>query len=808
MEDGKLDVKVAFLGNPFEVYTYPLLHVNPDILAPEASEGKNITYHHGGGGKDVVIHLKNDLAGEGEPRYKDLPLHRILPPSTDSLVPLPLLKLELPRTLGPQGPKPRKRKNKPGKRTVDIDTDCDVVEIFMTSREWSIGDMQAMLPDLMGTLLTTPFEAWASNSITVNQSKAAVIPHGEGKSRLIGVKFDQVDLVVLQYPQPFMPTPDVIRVTFIENELAEPIMLHMQSFFTKDGCHCLTRCPKLDDILMPDYMRVHNLKHQDVWVRALRFNLMARQQYDLLAHRVDRGRLDLVLSIRARDAELESAIASTRESVERVAGDGAIGAAVDSFGRHVALAREIGALPAFIHSTRLSNESLGVDEDYAFLTIGGDIDVHFDIARLCDLAGVPAKEMMMRTEGRPFEDGLAGLRTHLKLMGYRCSATTTFVLIEPEGPESLPVAVPLYEADVLSGQYRSLPEGEREKLHEMVGGDLRAYLAHLYAGFPLEAGPYVLEITSSEEVDGKVCHKTRVAGRIDDALWDEVSRPARSFISAYRDIRRAFLELDRSYEEFVAKCAKENVERMASKRGDGDAILADAESAAVCLGMIFGRLLGPIASFLQVKADPEDLGEVPGVDPWQTRCFAILCQLAMYALNSRGVFSGVKGSIGVGEWLWCDKRRMLAWDGWSEGNRGFLESITGDHVDLERIAADAYSFAADFHDRVLSAKPGELVSICAAYCDVRDKYGIRGDMVVFRVHESAAMDDAIFADHIDLRYLQEAIDGFEAAQRRLASRQEDAGSDGPNDLVPVRFDVEDAEGLLNRSGGVNLPRFH
>ena len=566
-----------------------------------------------GGGKDVVIHLKNDLAGEGEPRYKDLPLHRILPPSTDSLVPLPLLKLELPRTLGPQGPKPRKRKNKPGKRTVDIDTDCDVVEIFMTSREWSIGDMQAMLPDLMGTLLTTPFEAWASNSITVNQSKAAVIPHGEGKSRLIGVKFDQVDLVVLQYPQPFMPTPDVIRVTFIENELAEPIMLHMQSFFTKDGCHCLTRCPKLDDILMPDYMRVHNLKHQDVWVRALRFNLMARQQYDLLAHRVDRGRLDLVLSIRARDAELESAIASTRKSVERVAGDGAIGAAVDSFGRHVALAREIGALPAFIHSTRLSNESLGVDEDYAFLTIGGDIDVHFDIARLCDLAGVPAKEMTMRTEGRPFEDGLAGLRTHLKLMGYRCSATTTFVLIEPEGPESLPVAVPLYEADVLSGQYRSLPEGEREKLHEMVGGDLRAYLAHLYAGFPLEAGPYVLEITSSEEVDGKVCHKTRVAGRIDDALWDEVSRPARSFISAYRDIRRAFLELDRSYEEFVAKCAKENVERMASKRGGRR---CDSRRCGICrrmLGHDLRQAAWPHRELLASEGRPRRLGR----DSWR-----------------------------------------------------------------------------------------------------------------------------------------------------------------------------------------------
>ena len=769
MEDSKLDVKVAFLGNPFVVYTYPLLHVNPDILVPEASEGKNITYHHGGGGKDVVIHLKNDSAGEGEPRYKDLPLRRILPPSADSLVPLPLLKLEFPRTLGSQGPKLRKRKNKPGKRTVDIDADCDVVEIFMTSREWGIGDMRAMFPDLVGLLLTTPFEAWASNDIVVNQSKAAVIPHGEGGSRLIEIKFDNVNLVVLQYPQPFMPLPDVIRATFIENELAEPIMLHMQSFFTQDGCHFMTRCSKLNDILMPDYMRVHNLKNQDAWVRALRLGTVARQQYDLLARRIDRGRLDLVLSIRARAAEIESAIASAQESVRRLAGDGAIGAAEDSFGRHVVFAREIGALPAFVHLTRLSNESVGVDEDYAFLTVGGDIDVHFDIARLCALAGVPAKATAMRTEGRPFEDGLAGLRTHLKLMGYRCSATATFVLLESEGSGGLPIAVPLYEAEGLSGRYRSLVEDERKKLRDTVGGDLRSYLAHLDTGFPLEAGLYVLEIMSSEEVDGKVCHKTRVAGRIDEVLWSEVSRPVHSFINAYRDIRRSFFELDRSYGEFVARCAKENVERMFLERGITDAVLADAESAAVRLGVVFGRLLGPVASFLQAKVDPEDLVEIPGVDPGRARCFAFLCQLAMCALNSRGVFSGVKGSIGVGEWLWCDKRRMLAWDGWSEGNLGFLESVSGDHVDLEHIADDAYSFAVDLHDRVLSAKLDEFVSVCTAYCDVRDKYRVKGDMVIFRVHENAAMDDAIFADHIDLALIQEAFDDFEAAQRRLMS---------------------------------------
>ena len=40
MENGKLDVKISFLAHPFEVYTYPLLHINPDILVPEASEGK------------------------------------------------------------------------------------------------------------------------------------------------------------------------------------------------------------------------------------------------------------------------------------------------------------------------------------------------------------------------------------------------------------------------------------------------------------------------------------------------------------------------------------------------------------------------------------------------------------------------------------------------------------------------------------------------------------------------------------------------------------------------------------------------
>ena len=766
MENGKLDVKVSFLSHPFVVYTYPLLHINPDILVPEASEGKNITYHHGSDGKDVVIHLKNELAGEGEPRYKSLPLHRILPPSTDTVVPLPLLKLELPQVLESQGPKSQKQKKRPGKQVVDIDADCDVVEIFMTSREWSINDMQSMLPDLMGVMLSTPFEAWASNVITVNQSKVAAIPHGEGKCRLIGVKFDNVDLVVLQYPQPFMPAPEVIRATFIENELAEPIMLHMQTSLTKDGNHCLTRCPKLDDILMPDFMRAINLKCQDVWARALRFGSVTSQKYELFTHRINQKRLDLVQSIRTREGELESAIIEVQKSFDSVAGDEDIRSAEDSFSRHMVLAQKTGALPAVIHSTRLSCESLGIDETYAFLTIG-DLDVHNDIGRLCDLVGIPAMTTAMRTEGRPFEDGLAGLRTRLQLMGYRCSVTTTFALLEPESPGGRPVAVPLYEREELSGQYRNLPGNEKKELRGMVEDDLRAALSRPEGNLSLGAGLYVLDITPFRKADGNVSHRTRVAGQIGEESWDIVSRPVNSFIAAYKGVRYAYLELNRWWGDFLTQCSKENVALMVREGRSNDVILNGAETAVVRLGVTFGRLLAPIAGFLQTEVDPEKLGEIPNADLRQARCFAFFYQLTMYALNSDGVFGGVMGDIGAGVWLGCDKRRMQAWDGWSEGNLKFLESIAENHFDLEQVAVDACRFASALYDWALYTRSDELTSVCARYGGVRDEYGIKGDMVVFRVHEDVPSGDVIFADRIDLKYLRQAINDFEVVRQCL-----------------------------------------
>ena len=144
MDGGKLDIKLSLLGHEFEVYTYPLLAINPNVMIPDASQGKDITYHHGAEGKDVVIHIKNGKAEEGDRKYVNLPITEIVPPNTDTLVPLPLLKLEIPKQLDcARKKRPRKR---PGKRSFEMDADCDVVEVYMTSREWDFQKMEAMFP--------------------------------------------------------------------------------------------------------------------------------------------------------------------------------------------------------------------------------------------------------------------------------------------------------------------------------------------------------------------------------------------------------------------------------------------------------------------------------------------------------------------------------------------------------------------------------------------------------------------------------------------------------------------------------------
>lgn len=218
MDDDKLDIKVIFPSHEFEVYTYRLLHVNPDVLIPDASEGKNITYHHGAGGKDVIIHVKDASATDGERRYKNLPLTKIVPPSCDTIVPLPLLKIEIPKGFD-EDAKPSKRNKRPGKIEFDMDPECDVVEIFMTSHEWGFREMEKTVPDLLALLMSTPFETWSSNKINVNQSKVAVIPHRVARDRMAIVNIGSIDFVLLQYPQPTMPLPQVLRATFMELSL-------------------------------------------------------------------------------------------------------------------------------------------------------------------------------------------------------------------------------------------------------------------------------------------------------------------------------------------------------------------------------------------------------------------------------------------------------------------------------------------------------------------------------------------------------------------------------------------------------------
>lgn len=800
MDGDRLDVKIIFPSHEFEVYTYRLLHVNPDVLIPEASEGKNITYHLGADGKDVVINVKNASAADGERRYKDLPLTEIVPPSRDTIVPLPLLKIEIPNGFD-EGVKPSKHKKKPGKIEFDMEPECDVVEVFMTSHEWDFNKMEKMLPDLMGLLTSTPFETWSSNKITVNQSKVAVIPHGEPRDRMAIVNFGAIDFVLLQYPQPTMPLPQVLRATFVENALAEPIMLHMKTMLTRDRQNFLIGCASEKDICMPDFVRANNPRYQDVWVRALRTGTVSYVQYKALTHRVDRGRVELLKALRKRESELDRDVAEVARTVKAKLADGRSVPGGDSFSRHRTFAESLGRLPTVIHSTRIVSEAAGIDEVYSFLTIGDDIDVHLDIARLCDLASAPLKEMVVPTEGRPFEDGLAGMRTALKLMGFRCLPTETAILLPSGGSGGEgSVVVPLYVQMGIVEGYRNLRQDQKDSLRAIVGQELSDFLAALDSGLPFQAGLHVMDVTPNGELGGHAQYRSERRGMLEENRWAKLASSAYSFTNSYRDFKSNVGPLSVSFREYMERCSKASVAKMIGDGKDNDTIVAEANRAALQLATGIRRLPASVASFMQVAIDSEGFPDLQGVTPQQRLSLHFLSDLALYCVNSDGLFSGVTGTMGIGEWLWCSREKMLRWDGWGEDCRHYLEGLAGQYVDLEPIVDEAGRAVLDIRDAAMLSRAGELIGVCEAYGALKEEYGVKGDLFVFRIPEGATTENAVLAEYIDVQHLALAVDDLRVAVERQG-KKESVPAPSVDSIQPVAFDVEGRDSEADNATG-------
>lgn len=223
-DKGRYDLKLDFLGNSFQVQSYRLFSHRP-IVWDVAEPQNNMSYHYGRNKSPVLIHIKSENPTDGEKRYTTLPVHRIQPPNVNQMFPLPLMKIEIPDAVVDQAKeyRPRAKYN-----AINVE-DSNVIELFMLPEgglEQTLTGRysSAFLVYTMGSI-----EFFASNTVLSDYQKwGNVIPCGEPAMRGMGVK----ELRGMELYASFFPVPQVnkgrakLTVTFIENELAEAILLN------------------------------------------------------------------------------------------------------------------------------------------------------------------------------------------------------------------------------------------------------------------------------------------------------------------------------------------------------------------------------------------------------------------------------------------------------------------------------------------------------------------------------------------------------------------------------------------------------
>lgn len=223
VDNGRYDIKIDFLGNDFQVQFYRLFSHRP-IIWNVSGPQDSISYHYGRDNNPVMIHIKREQAMAGENRYATLPITRIQPPNSNQMFPLPLLKMEIPdNIIGGAKIYRKKRKHK----TIDLD-DSNVLELFMLPDGWFDKNLADRYPRISFVYMTISMEFFASNTVLSDYQKGPnFIPRGKPATRGIGIKGLQgMELYASIFPDPNMGSGrKKLMMTFIENELTEPILL-------------------------------------------------------------------------------------------------------------------------------------------------------------------------------------------------------------------------------------------------------------------------------------------------------------------------------------------------------------------------------------------------------------------------------------------------------------------------------------------------------------------------------------------------------------------------------------------------------
>lgn len=220
--DGKFDVKIDFLGNPYSVMAYRLFQNIPEVWEVEDPSHTSLTYHHGKNNRPITIHLKDENSAQ---KYKSLLTNRILPPNRNSLFSIPLLKLEIPTFVIDNAQTYRQK----GSHRPIVLQDDNVLEIYMSSLRSPFADLFAdKFQILLYPQMFLSIEYFATYTVLTDYAKKDnFIPHGAPAVRRIGIKgLPGIMVYATKFPWPEMDSRlDKIRITFLENEFAEDILL-------------------------------------------------------------------------------------------------------------------------------------------------------------------------------------------------------------------------------------------------------------------------------------------------------------------------------------------------------------------------------------------------------------------------------------------------------------------------------------------------------------------------------------------------------------------------------------------------------
>lgn len=233
VDNGRYDLKINFLGNAFQVQSYRLFAHRPiiwDVSSPQDS----MSYHYGRDSNPVMIHIKKEQPKAGEDRYTTLPITRIQPPNSNQLFPLPLLKIEIPDAIIDKAKIYRKKKKH---KAIDLE-DSNVLELFMLPDGWHDKKLTDKYPRISFVYMMISMEFFASNTVLSDYQKGGnVIPRGKPAKRGIGIKGLQgMELHASIFPDPHMGSGrKKLMMTFIENELAEAILLSGIMYFKEQN---------------------------------------------------------------------------------------------------------------------------------------------------------------------------------------------------------------------------------------------------------------------------------------------------------------------------------------------------------------------------------------------------------------------------------------------------------------------------------------------------------------------------------------------------------------------------------------------